>query len=571
MVKRSKKLVGEILKIALTGTVLLSAILTCYGISSINSAYLNSFSEELRAAAIQLRDEVSHEWDGDWSIDPNGILLKGGQDIHDEYESQFDGLHQDTGVQYTLFKGDTRYITTMKDANGNRMEGTKASDKVIQTVLKEGKEYLAANFKISNQNWYAYYCPLKNSDGTVIGMVFAGRPSESVVKKIRSIAIIMIIIALAILLVIIAVGIYLLKVSSAAMNDIVSGLGKLSDGDLNFEFTPATIARRDELGVIADNALALRDKLSDVISTTLEMSHEVSTSGNDLSEASDVASESSAQVTGAIDEISQSAVHQAEIVESSVRNTSEIETNIEGITGSVSTLSDATKEMFEATERTVEALKRLESQNQEVMKSMKEIDSQIRLTNDAVTNIAEASNVITSISSQTNLLALNASIEAARAGEVGKGFAVVATEIGSLADQSGEAAVSIKKVVGNLVSESQKSVDIIAKLNEGLKAQNEQFTSTKSDMDGMVENVRCVESGTSDITDKLNLLNKSKENLGSLISDLSSISEENAASAQETNSLMHELNSTFGKITSNASSLRELATNLNDEVNYFKV
>ncbi|SKC00917.1 methyl-accepting chemotaxis protein [Lachnospiraceae bacterium] len=571
MVKRSKKLVGEILKIALTGTVLLSVILTCYGISSINTAYMNSFSEELRAAAIQLRDEVTHEWDGDWSIDPNGILLKGGQDIHDEYESQFDGLHQDTGVQYTLFKGDTRYITTMKDANGNRMEGTKASDTVIQTVLKEGKEYLAANFKIANQDWYAYYCPLKNSDGSVIGMVFAGRPSESVVNKIRSIALIMILIAVVIMLIIITTGIYLLKVSSAAMSDIVSGLSKLSDGDLSFEFTPKTIARRDELGVIADNAMALRDKLRDVISTTLEMSSEVSTSGNDLSEAAGVASESSTQVTGAIDEISQSAVHQAEIVESSVRNTTEIETNIEGITGSVSTLSDATKEMFEATERTVEALKRLESQNQEVMKSMKEIDSQIRLTNDAVTNIAEASNVITSISSQTNLLALNASIEAARAGEVGKGFAVVATEIGSLADQSGEAAVSIKKVVGNLVSESQKSVDIIAKLNEGLKAQNEQFTSTKGDMNGMVDNVKCVESGTADISDKLNLLNKSKENLGSLISDLSSISEENAASAQETNSLMHELNTTFGKITASASSLRELATNLNDEVNYFKV
>ncbi len=569
--KRNKKLVGQIISVTLIGTLALAVILTVYGVKSIREAYINSFTEGLRAAATQLRDEVSHEWDGEWTVDEEGILRKGGEDIHDEYEGQFDEISSLTDIQYSLFNGDTRYITTMVDSDGKRMEGTKAGDNVIQTVLNNGEEYLASNIDIGGSKWYAYYCPLKNDDGTIVGMIYAGRPAAEVTNKIFRIAVIMIVIAIIIVIIISLIGIYLMKVSTMAISDIVHGLNKLSEGDLSVEFKQSTVGRQDELGTIAENAENLRDKLKHVISSTLDLSGQVTDSGNGLSNSADAASVASEQVTEAVSGIDKGAAHQAEIVESSVQNTSEMGENIDGITESIKTLSEASREMFEATERTVEALQKLEKQNREVMASMKEIDSQIRLTNDAVTNIAEASNVITSISSQTNLLALNASIEAARAGEVGKGFAVVATEIGSLADQSGEAAVSIKKVVGNLVEQSQKSVDIIEKLNVGLSAQNGQLMSTRTDMDGMVVNVKSVEGGTVDISQKIDRLNDSKNKLGELISQLSAISEENAASSEETNSLMRELNSTFESITESASNLKNLAASLDHEINYFSV
>lgn len=571
MGKKNKKLVGSIVSVTLFGTVILALILTVYGVRSVNAAYLESFTEELRAAAIQLRDEVSHEYDGEWEIDEKGILRKDGVDIHDEYQGQFDEMFSHTGISYTLFAGDTRYITTLTDSSGKRMEGTKAGEKVIDTVLNKGEEYLASNFEIAGEKWYAHYCPLKNSDGTIVGMVFAGREAAAVTNKIRNITLIMITMALVIVLFIVFMGLYIYKVTDVAIKDIVGGLRVLADGDLNFRFADSTLNRRDELGILAENAISLRDKMKQVISSTLELSGKVSESGNKLSDSAETAAMASEQVTQAVDGISKGAVQQAGNVEKSVDYTGEMGGNISGITDSISALKEASTEMFEATERTVEALKKLEQQNLEVMQSMKEIDSQIKLTNDAVTNIAEASNVITSISSQTNLLALNASIEAARAGEVGKGFAVVATEIGSLADQSGEAAVSIKKVVGNLVDESQKSVDIIEKLNVGLKAQNEQLNSTKSDMGGMVDNVRSVEGRTGDISDKINQLNQSKDKLNDLINQLSTISHDNAASAEETNASMQELNATFEIITNSAIELKNLSTSLNEEMNFFKI
>src|SRR5690606_21918015 len=59
-----------------------------------------------------------------------------------------------------------------------------------------------------------------------------------------------------------------------------------------------------------------------------------------------------------------------------------------------------------------------------VYRSSKEI---MEVSEDA-NNVINKVSAITQIAEQTNLLALNASIEAARAGDAGKGFAIVADE-----------------------------------------------------------------------------------------------------------------------------------------------
>ena len=62
------------------------------------------------------------------------------------------------------------------------------------------------------------------------------------------------------------------------------------------------------------------------------------------------------------------------------------------------------------------------------------------------------------ITEQSKLLALNATIEAARAGEQGRGFAVVATEIRSLADQSKQATVQVRKLLSSIQSATNSAV-----------------------------------------------------------------------------------------------------------------
>lgn len=567
--EKNKRVILKIIMIAFAAVLVEGLMLTFIGVSKVREAYISSFEEQLRACAIQIYDEFNYEYDGDWSLSNEGRLLKGGEDIYEEYLSQLEALTAQTGVEYTLFYGDTRYLTSLKDENGDYLVGTQCTDVVRATVLEKGENYLAENIIINGKKYYGYYVPMKNGDGSIVGMAFTGRESSKMYQSINSAMIFMILVALVIMIVVTGIGIAVVRSTTPVMKEIVSNIGKLSEGKLGFRFSDRVMSRDDEFGKIAEATAELRDRLTEVISTTLDLSGQVEKSGAELSSSADQASQASGQVTDAVDEISKGAVSQAEGVQDSAGNTSEMGENIDGITFSVDELSVVAEEMMQASNRTVEALEKLMAQNQTVMDAMQEIDFQIRATNDAVKEIADASNVITDISSQTNLLALNASIEAARAGEAGRGFAVVATEIGSLADQSGNAAVSINQIVSNLVTESQKSVETISHLNEGFAAQNDQLHATKEDMDGMVENVQNVGQSSRVISEKIQLLNESKDRLNSIIADLSAISEENAASTEETNASMQELNATFEVINTSASDLKNLAVSLNNEIRFF--
>ena len=570
--KKSKfSFIGKLCGAALLMLIAMSIIITAVGVSMVEKAYYDSFAEELHISALQV-SEMAGQWQGDWSLNSNNDLMKGDVAIHDIFQNQLDSLSEKTGISYTVFFQNVRKITTLTDSDtGLRMEGTTASEAVTSTVISGGSEYLSTDLEIGGNSWYAYYLPIRNSDGSVVGMIFAGRSTDDVAASIASAARRMSIISGIILLASFAIGLTMLLVSKRIVKDVVNGLEKLGKGDLSASFEDKNINRKDEFGDIVRSADTLKNKLNEVISATLTLSGEVTKSGDNLSTSAQTASHVSSQVAEAVGDISKGAVSQAESVETSASNTNEMGDSIDEIGVSVEDLSSATTQMLTAAKRTVEALDGLMEQNKTVMASMMDIDAQIKATNNAVKKIADASHSITEISSQTNLLSLNASIEAARAGDYGKGFGVVANEIGLLAQQSSTAATTINEIVEDLVTDSTKSMEIIEELNAAFNEQSSQLTSTKSDMDGVVTGVNSVEQNTQSISDKVNMLNSSKAQLIDLIAELSAISQENAASTEETNASMEELNATFALISNSASDLKELADNLNEKMNFFQL
>jgi methyl-accepting chemotaxis protein len=76
--------------------------------------------------------------------------------------------------------------------------------------------------------------------------------------------------------------------------------------------------------------------------------------------------------------------------------------------------------------------------------------------------VGEIVATVNEIAQQSHLLALNAAIQAAAAGEHGLAFAVVASEIKSLADQSREATVQVRSILGDI----QKSINTSVMLTE---------------------------------------------------------------------------------------------------------
>ena len=360
-----------------------------------------------------------------------------------------------------------------------------------------------------------------------------------------------------------------LRQITSSISDVKTSLDSLAAGDLTHRFQDEEKMGQDELGSIQLSARNLSEKLRNIIGRTKEMSDMVTASGSELSESAQQATIASGQVCRAIEEISQGAIGQAESVEVASGNTNAIEQNITTIGSIIESLVVRTESMTKKCNETMATMRVLLDQNAEVIRDVQDIHDQISSTNNAVGSIAEASKIISAISSQTNLLSLNASIEAARAGESGRGFAVVATEIGNLADQSGNAAIRISKIVNNLVEESAKSVETIGKMNISFEKQNAHIGETETEVKAMEAEVNAIAGETERISEQVKNLMNAKDSLMNIITDLSAVSEENAASTQETNASMEELNATFNLISESADQLRQLASELNDNISFF--
>jgi methyl-accepting chemotaxis protein len=76
--------------------------------------------------------------------------------------------------------------------------------------------------------------------------------------------------------------------------------------------------------------------------------------------------------------------------------------------------------------------------------------------------IGEIISTVNDLAEQSHLLALNAAIEAAAAGEHGRSFSVIASEVKNLADQSREATVQVRSILGDI----QKGINSSVMLSE---------------------------------------------------------------------------------------------------------
>lgn len=135
----------------------------------------------------------------------------------------------------------------------------------------------------------------------------------------------------------------------------------------------------------------------------------------------------------------------------------------------IQSVASAAEEMFTSVreintnmERSEEAVSSIIKQNQDATR----LASQLNETTGSMEQIVA---MIRDISEQVNLLALNATIEAARAGEAGKGFAVVAAEVKSLANETAKATDKISEEIQQMQSVSNSVVISASQITEATK------------------------------------------------------------------------------------------------------
>jgi methyl-accepting chemotaxis protein len=135
----------------------------------------------------------------------------------------------------------------------------------------------------------------------------------------------------------------------------------------------------------------------------------------------------------------------------------QITTTMEEISRTGAQINEKARQVSTSAEATSSAgVSGLQAMNS-MKKSMESIREQAEAVAENIVTLSERTQLIGDIiasvndlTEQSNLLALNAAIEAAAAGEHGRSFTVVANEMKNLADQSKEATVQIRGILGDI-------------------------------------------------------------------------------------------------------------------------
>ena len=564
------KLKQKILLISIAPIVLLGVVMLWVSNKRINAVLTSAIENGLRSAAISVLDSLEEINDEAFYIDENDELCKGDYNVT-QHTRLADELRKSANTDITVFYGDTRYMTSVLDENGDRVLRTQAGEAVINTVLKGGEDYFATDVVVVGQDYFGYYVPLTDeTTGQIVGMVFAGMSQADAKNQIRSIIYLIVGIVVAVALVCVVLIFMIVNKMVKSIAEGVDALTQLSEGKLNVHLSDAQLKSKDEIGDISRAIQKLKSNLTDIISSIKNDSNTLLNASEQLSEKTSDTSNHVEQMEKAVGEIAIGAGSQAEETQDATENIIVMGNMIEETVDELGSLSESAKSMKERGEAAIKALRELQATNEKTSESIDIIYEQTNVTNESAQKIKEATALITNIAEETNLLSLNASIEAARAGEQGRGFAVVAAQIQKLAEQSNESAKQIERIILSLIEDSDKSVTTMNEVKEIMEQQSENVANTNTQVMNLLQDVEESLAGIEEVVEKTNRINEARSSVVDTVQNLSAIAQENAASSQETSASVTEISSIVGEIANNAVDLKDISNRLDDSMSMFE-
>ena len=567
---RNLKLQYKMLILAIIPVLVMGIVAILISNTVVKNKLLDDAKQKLKAtsnAVLAAYDQNA----GDYFVNATGDVWKGAYNV--SLSTPFiDDIAAKTGIEVTFFYNDKRLVTSLKDADGKRILGSKAGDFLVENVLQDGNEVFTNRVLVDGTFYFGYYVPVhQNNSDEIIGMVFAGMAVKEIYASLNLITMIFTV-AILVILVIAVIGCLLVSRGIAkSIRNSMDVVKQISEGNLNVEIEQSMLDRKDEAGALSCNTQTLIDSLSAMIGKISNNTMTLNASSEEMNAAAGQAGNAVGNINDDLHNMLTGAVEQtgnAQNIKNSIHN---MNIHLEKTLGEVDHLSDETKAMLDARNDVDKSLNQLDASNQDVMTEVENIQKQTQQNNESVEKIIAAVSYISDIADQTNLLSLNASIEAARAGETGKGFAVVAEEIGKLANQSNEASTEISELVNLLSYNSSQTMDIMDSVQDAMNDQTKKLVETANIFKQLQEHVSHVADGVDVIRDATVQLGKETDEIGKDIKNLSDIAQRNEDTVKGTISFSDEVLGTVNSVTEMSTEVSSSANDMAGVVSHFRM
>lgn len=269
------------------------------------------------------------------------------------------------------------------------------------------------------------------------------------------------------------VGLLIQRSITGPLTTFMQFVGRVGEGDLT---QGANISSGDELG-------ELGKCLDQMVVGLKTVAGQARFATNNLTSASAEILASTQQQAASTGEQA-AAVQQTTItMEEVTQSGAQISERAKQVAASAEATASASHAGLQAMESTTKTMEGIREQAEAVAENVVSLSEKTQA-------IGEIISTVNDLAAQSHLLALNAAIEAAAAGEHGRSFSVIASEVKNLADQSREATVQVRVILGDIQKGINSSVMLTEEAVKRVESGKQQVDVADQTIRTMSENIQ---------------------------------------------------------------------------------
>ncbi|MBE5847506.1 MAG: diguanylate cyclase [Lachnospiraceae bacterium] len=264
--KQSYGLFKAMLAMVILPMIVLSLVVSAFGVGRFRSVIYDEVQDGLRNVCEMTLGSYNIMYPGDFHLEgeEKKIFYKGDTPLNGDH-ALLNEIRKDTGTDITIFYYDTRILTTIKNEEDAEIVGTGSSAIVMRDVYQNGGDGFYPGVDIKGESFFAFYMPIRNSAGQIIGMIGAAKPEAAVLATLYRSVIPLLLLVVTLAAIAGYISFRFVRRMAHHITLMQSYMEITMGGDFTAVMPYEVTARKDDLGLLAKSMVRMQTSLQNLV------------------------------------------------------------------------------------------------------------------------------------------------------------------------------------------------------------------------------------------------------------------------------------------------------------------